>query len=53
MGLFVRLNRETGYSQGFLVFLGLCILALILFSVLKRSVAATDSSLRKLSSQKT
>jgi len=53
MGLFVRLNRETGYSQGFLVFLGLCILALILFSVLKRSVAATDGSLRKLSSQKT
>jgi len=36
MGLFVKINGAAGYSQGFSVFLGLTILALILFRLLKR-----------------
>jgi len=36
MGLFVKINGDAGYSQGFWVFLGLTILALILFRLLKR-----------------
>ena len=36
MGLFVRLNGEAGYSQGFVVFLGLAVSALLLFIILKR-----------------
>jgi NNP family nitrate/nitrite transporter-like MFS transporter len=36
MGLYVKINGDAGYSQGFSVFLGLAILALILFSLLKR-----------------
>jgi len=36
MGLYVKINGDAGYTQGFSVFLGLAILALILFSLLKR-----------------
>lgn len=36
MGLFVKINGDTGYSQGFSVFLGLTVLALILFGLIKR-----------------
>jgi NNP family nitrate/nitrite transporter-like MFS transporter len=39
LGLFVRLSGQPGYSQGFFIFLGLSLLALILFIVLKRSGA--------------
>jgi NNP family nitrate/nitrite transporter-like MFS transporter len=40
MGLFVRIQGEPGYVQGFYVFLGLAASAMILFAVLKRSAAA-------------
>jgi len=36
MGLYVKIKGDAGYSQGFSVFLGLTILALILFRLLKR-----------------
>ncbi|OPL16445.1 MAG: hypothetical protein AVO38_07735 [delta proteobacterium ML8_D] len=36
MALFVKINGDTGYSQGFSVFLGLTVLALILFGLIKR-----------------
>jgi len=36
MGLFVKLSGTAGYSQGFWVFLGLALTALILFAVLNR-----------------
>ena len=36
MGLFVRLNGEAGYYQGFVVFVGLSVLALLLFIILQR-----------------
>ena len=40
LGLFVRMNGEPGYAQGFYMFLGLAVSALILFTILKRSTAA-------------
>jgi nitrate/nitrite transporter NarK len=40
LGLFVRMNGEHGYAQGFYMFLGLAVSALILFTILKRSTAA-------------
>jgi NNP family nitrate/nitrite transporter-like MFS transporter len=40
MGLFVRMQGESGYAQGFWVFLGLALSAMILFAILKRSTAA-------------
>jgi NNP family nitrate/nitrite transporter-like MFS transporter len=40
MGLFVKINGTAGYSHGFVVFLGLAALALILFAVLNRHTAA-------------
>ena len=40
MGLFVRMQGESGYVQGFYVFLGLAASAMILFAILKRSAAA-------------
>jgi NNP family nitrate/nitrite transporter-like MFS transporter len=39
MGLFVRMQGESGYAQGFWVFLGLALSAMILFAILKRSAA--------------
>jgi NNP family nitrate/nitrite transporter-like MFS transporter len=36
MGLFVKLSGVEGYSQGFAVFLGLSLLALVLFVILNR-----------------
>ena len=40
LGLFVRMNGEQGYAQGFYMFLGLAVSALILFTILKRSTAS-------------
>jgi len=40
MGLFVRMQGESGYVQGFYVFLGLAASAMILFAILKRSATA-------------
>jgi NNP family nitrate/nitrite transporter-like MFS transporter len=40
LGLFVRMSGEPGYAQGFYMFLGLAVSALILFTVLKRSTAS-------------
>jgi NNP family nitrate/nitrite transporter-like MFS transporter len=40
LGLFVRVQGESGYVQGFYVFLGLAASAMILFAILKRSAAA-------------
>jgi len=37
MGLFVKFNGPPGYSHGFYVFLGLSVMALLLFSVLHRA----------------
>jgi hypothetical protein len=34
------MNGEPGYAQGFYMFLGLAVSALILFTILKRSSAA-------------
>jgi hypothetical protein len=34
------MNGEHGYAQGFYMFLGLVVSALILFTILKRSTAA-------------
>jgi NNP family nitrate/nitrite transporter-like MFS transporter len=36
LGLFVRLNGEAGYSQGFVVFLGLSLAGLVLLMILKK-----------------
>ena len=36
LGLFVRLNGEAGYSQGFVVFLGLSLAGLALLMILKK-----------------
>jgi NNP family nitrate/nitrite transporter-like MFS transporter len=36
LGLFVRLNGEAGYSQGFVVFLGLSLAGLALLMILRR-----------------
>ncbi len=36
MGLFVKLSGASGYSLGFVVFLGLSLLSLVLFAVLNR-----------------
>jgi len=36
LGIFVRLNGEAGYSQGFVVFLGLSLLGFIFLMILKR-----------------
>jgi hypothetical protein len=36
MGLFVKINGAAGYAQGFGVFIGLSILAVILIVVLNR-----------------
>ncbi|MGB5987105.1 MAG: MFS transporter [Desulfobacterales bacterium] len=41
MGLFVKVKGEAGYSLGYLVFLGLALLALMLFWVLNRKTAPT------------
>jgi NNP family nitrate/nitrite transporter-like MFS transporter len=40
LGLFVRLNGEAGYAQGFVVFLGLALAGLALLMVLKRYTEA-------------
>ncbi len=40
LGLFVRMNGEPGYAQGFYMFLGLAVSALIFFTILKRSTAS-------------
>jgi hypothetical protein len=36
MGLFVKLSGKAGYSSGFVVFLALSLLSLILFAILNR-----------------
>jgi hypothetical protein len=36
MGFFVKINGTAGYAQGFMVFLVLAVLSLVLFSVLHR-----------------
>jgi NNP family nitrate/nitrite transporter-like MFS transporter len=36
MGIFVRLNGEAGYSQGFAVFLGLSLAGLAFLMILKK-----------------
>jgi NNP family nitrate/nitrite transporter-like MFS transporter len=36
LGLFVRLNGEAGYAQGFVVFLGLAMAGLVFLVILKR-----------------
>jgi NNP family nitrate/nitrite transporter-like MFS transporter len=40
LGIFVRLNGEAGYSQGFAVFLGLAIAGLIFLMILKKYTEA-------------
>jgi NNP family nitrate/nitrite transporter-like MFS transporter len=40
LGLFVRMSGEPGYAQGFYMFLGLAVSALILFTILKRSTVS-------------
>jgi NNP family nitrate/nitrite transporter-like MFS transporter len=48
MGLFVKINGQPGYSQGFSVFVVMAFLALLLFAVLNRYIpveaARTDSA---------
>lgn len=40
MGLFVKIGGPAGYARGFIVFLGLSLLALLLFAVLNRYAPA-------------
>jgi NNP family nitrate/nitrite transporter-like MFS transporter len=40
LGLFVRVNGESGYAQGFYMFLALAVSAFILFAILKRSTSS-------------
>lgn len=39
MGLFVKINGQTGYAQGFSVFVIMAVLAMILFAVLNRQAS--------------
>jgi NNP family nitrate/nitrite transporter-like MFS transporter len=36
LGIFVRVNAETGYTQGFAVFLGLALAGLVFLMILKK-----------------
>jgi NNP family nitrate/nitrite transporter-like MFS transporter len=50
MGLMVRWQGQAGYSRAFFVFLGLSLIALFLFAILKRSAATSNHSTAKRSS---
>ena len=50
MGLFVKFKGSAGYSGGFVVFLGLALLALILFGVLYRAKESDSRRTRQMTS---
>ena len=47
MGFFVKLKGDAGYSQGFVVFLALALLALILFTILHRFAPSKTTGVRR------